>query len=363
MTVKTLPSIPKTQKAIVATDAEGTLRLADDVPVIELEPDSVIVKTAALALNPVDSKMMKGFAEPNHILGFDFAGTVVAVGSGARKDVKVGDRVLGSGDSMFRGRPSGGAFAEYASTIASLTVKLPDDMSFEEGACMGTSMTSAGMALFNCLKIPLPDPHNPTKPSEKAPFVLVSGGSTSTGTMAIQMLRWCNYRVIVTCSPQHNDLVLSYGAEKAFDYRSPTAAQDIRAYTKNSLLYAFDCITTASTMKLCYEAIGRAGGRYAALDPYPESGHTRRIVKPGWILASLVKGRGSSWAAPYGREPDAEALEFGENLLALAQQKINAGQMKSHPARVSSGGFAGVLEGIEMIRRKEVSGFKLVYTV
>lgn len=356
-------TIPKTQTAIVAADAEGNLRIADDVPVIELEPDSVLVKTEALALNPVDSKMLKGFAVKDAILGFDFAGTVVAVGPNVNKDVKVGDRVLGNADSMDGKRPSGGGFAQYASTIASLTLKLPDNMSFADAACISTSLTSAGLALFHSMKISLPALHNPNGPPEKAPFALVSGGSTSTGTMAIQLLKWCNYRVIATCSPQHDDLVLSYGAEKVFDYRSAACAQDIRAYTKNTLAYAIDCITVASTMKLCYEAIGRAGGRYTALDPYPESQQTRRVVKPDWILGSTVKGRGSGWMAPYGREPEQEALKFCERLYALAQKKLDAGHLRNHPAQVRPGGFAGVLDGLDMIRRKEVSGFKLVYMV
>lgn len=352
-------AIPKTQTAIIATDAEGTLEVAHDVAVMELEPDAVLVKTAALAINPVDSKMFKGFAVPGAILGFDFAGTVVAVGSAITKDVKVGDRVLGSADSMDHKRPSGGGFAQYASTPASLTLKLPDNMSFTDAACMSTSLASAGMALWFSMSIP----GTLDKPNEKKPFVLVSGGSTSTGTMAIQLLNMAGFRTIATCSPQHDELVLSFGAEKVFDYKSATCAKDIKEYTKNTLTYAIDCITVASTMKMCYEAIGRAGGRYTALDPFPEAQATRRVVKPDWILGSTVKGRGSGWPAPYGREPDATARSFCEELYAQAQKRLDAGELRNHPAKKMEGGFAGILEGIEMIRRKEVSGFKLVYEV
>jgi NADPH:quinone reductase-like Zn-dependent oxidoreductase len=353
--------IPKTQTAIIAVDANGTLRVSDDVPVIEVEPDSVLVKTVALALNPVDTKMFVGFAVPGAILGYDYAGTVIAIGSEVTMDIKIGDRVLGSGNSMDRDRPSGGAFAQYVSTPAVQTLKIPDDMSFADAACISTSLACAGIALFWSMKVP---GSLSTPATEKnRPFVLISGGSTPTGTMAIQLLKLSNLRPIATCSPQHNDLILSYGAEKVFDYRSATCAQEIRAHTKNALAYALDCITVPSTMKLCYEAIGRAGGRYTALDPYPEALHTRRVVKPDWILGSAAKGRGSAWPAPYGRDPEPEVSTFCGDLFVLAQKRLDAGQIRNHPASVRPGGFAGVLDGIEMIRRKEVSGFKLVYLV
>ncbi|CAI7573982.1 unnamed protein product [Penicillium discolor] len=349
------PSIPKTQTAIIAADEEGTLRISQDVPVIDLEPDSVLVKTAALALNPVDSKMAKGFAVPNAILGFDFAGVVVAIGTG------VGDRVLGTADSMDRKRPSGGGFCQYASTVATQALRLPDDMSFTDAACMGTSLSSAGIALFRSMKVPgsLTAPNSATNP----PHVLVNGGSTSTGTMALQLLKLAGFRPIATCSPSHEELVLSYGAEKTFDYRSADCAKDIRSYTKNALAYAIDCITSNSSMKLCYEAIGRAGGRYTALDPYPEAQPNRKVVKPDWILGSTVKGRGSGWVAPYGRDADPDARIFADELYSGAQKHLLEGKLKNHPAKVMSGEFSGILEGLEMIRRKEVSGFKLVYEV
>ncbi|KAH6677228.1 hypothetical protein B0J14DRAFT_689460 [Halenospora varia] len=136
-----------------------------------------------------------------------------------------------------------------------------------------------------------------------------------------------------------------------------------RAYTNNALAYALDCITVAPTMKLCYEAIGRAGGRYTALDPFPEAQHTRRVIKPDWILGSVSKGHGSTWPAPYGRGPEPEALDFAEELLKQAQKDLDSGEIRNHPARVRPGGLTGVLDGIEIIRRNEVSGFKLVYLV
>lgn len=102
------------------------------------------------------------------------------------KDLKVGDRVCGSADGMSKARPLGGAFAEYVSLPGDLALKIPEGMSFETAAALGTALASAGMALFYSLKIPytLLD-----KPSEKPFPVLIYGGSSATGTMALQLVK------------------------------------------------------------------------------------------------------------------------------------------------------------------------------
>ena len=80
------------------------------------------------------------------------------------------------------------------------------------------------------------------------------------------------YTPIVTCSPENNALCENYGAVACFDYRSPTCGADIRDYTANNLAFVFDTVTDASTMRMCYEAIGSSGGRYVVL----EATHMRR---------------------------------------------------------------------------------------
>lgn len=93
------------------------------------------------------------------------------------------------------------------------------------------------------------------------------------------------------CSPRNYDLVKSYGAVEAFDYNSPSCASDIRTYTKNSLRYALDTITNAASMKLCYTAIGRAGGKYNALDLLPDQSSMRNTVKADWVMSITLSGK------------------------------------------------------------------------
>lgn len=161
-------------------------------------------------------------------------------------------------------RPQSGAFAEYVTVDGGMTLKLPDDMSFEVGAGMPLRIATSAMALFHSLRLPS---SLLEKPAEEPFDVLVYGGATSTGTMAIQLLKRCGLRVITTCSPRNFDLVRSYGADECFDYSSPTCGADISAFTSNALDYALDCITEESTMKICYQALGRCGGK--CISPTP----------------------------------------------------------------------------------------------
>ena len=110
----------------------------------------------------------------------------------------------------------------------------------------------------------------------------------------------------------------------------------------------------------CYAAIGRAGGRYVSLDPYPEHAATRKVVKADWVLGPTIFGDGCSWPSPYGRAADPELRQYGVHLWAVVQKLIDEGRLRHHPLRVLDGGFQAVLDGIELVRRGSVSGEKIV---
>ena len=185
-----MPSIPiplpSTQTAIVALGS-GQLAIQHDAPVPTLAADMVLVKSAAVAINPADAKMLDFSAAAGAIHGYDFAGTIVALGADAPAHLAVGDRVAGLVHGMNALRPEIGAFAEYVGATGHLLLKIPDIMSFEDAATLGTGVATAGLALFKELNLP----GTLEQPTQKArrPFVLVCGGSTATGTRALQMLK------------------------------------------------------------------------------------------------------------------------------------------------------------------------------
>ena len=178
--------VPVTQTAIVGL-SNGELGISQDVQVPELEQDMIMVKNVAVALNPVDTKMTGSLASSGAISGMDFAGTVEAIGSNAQTPtpIAIGDRVCGAVQGMHSLTPRVGAFAEYVGATGFVSMKIPERLSFEEGASLGSGIGTIGLALFRSLEIP----GYPTKPATKPKEVLVYGGSTATGTMAIQLIK------------------------------------------------------------------------------------------------------------------------------------------------------------------------------
>ncbi|KAJ5517638.1 Alcohol dehydrogenase superfamily zinc-type [Penicillium expansum] len=122
-------------------------------------------------------------------------------------------------------------------------------MIFEEAATLGLGATTAALGLYQCLRLPIPAS---LVHGEKKTLVLIYGGSTATGTLAIQFAKLSGYEVITTCSPRYFDRVKDLGADVAFDYNDPKSANMINDYTNDCLTLAFDTIS---------------GGDYSALLP------------------------------------------------------------------------------------------------
>jgi NADPH:quinone reductase-like Zn-dependent oxidoreductase len=351
---------PKHQTALIGTLDNG-IQLSNDAPIPDAKGDFVLVRTKAVSVNPVDTKMTGSYITAGAVAGFDFAGVVERVGPEATKcDIKVGDRVFSVVLGMNPNDPSVGAFAEYTAAAEWTLLKLPSSMSFEEGASIGISFMTTGLALFRSLGLP----GNPLEPSTQRLPVLVFGGSSSTGTAAIQLVKLAGFEPVVTCSPHNFDLVRAYGASVVFDYKAPECTETIRKYTKNGLRFALDCISTTASMDFCYRALGRAGGKYTALEPYSEAvAQRRKMVKPDWVMGPQMMGREIGWPKPHWRPASPEIGAFGATWTMTLQRLLDKGLIRPHPILLKQGGLREVLGGIEDIRSKKISGKKLVYAL
>ncbi|TLD22707.1 hypothetical protein PspLS_07023 [Pyricularia sp. CBS 133598] len=343
---------PATQPGLVV-DEHDQVTIRRDCPFPFLPADQVLVRVKAVGVNPSDTKMRGSFAVPYAILGADFAGEVVAVGAEVT-DVVVGDRVCGAQNELFKSTPERGAFATYNTTRGNIWMKIPEGVSTEAAASLPVGLCTAGLAL-KLLGLPLPD-----RPVDRPAHVLVYGGSTATATIAIQLLKLSGLIPIAVCSPKNFQLAKSNGAEEVFDRHDKECAQKIKTYTKGNLKHALDCITSVESTVLCFAAIGRAGGKYVALDPWQEHAATRKVVKTDFTVGPRVFGEGCTWPKPYGSEPDQDLEEFGMHLWDVARKLLVEGKLKSHPLRVLDGGFEAIMAGMELIREKKLSGEKIV---
>ena len=162
-------------------------RLDDNFPIPVCRPDTVLCRVRAVALNPVDAKMADYSANPGALGGNDFAGDVVQVGEKVSR-FTVGDRIFAMTFGLNPSDYTSGAFGDYALATADLACKIPEGMSYEEASSLGISLGTAGAALFQMLRLPLSKLEDRKTQAEKVP-ALVSGGATSTGTIAIQLLK------------------------------------------------------------------------------------------------------------------------------------------------------------------------------
>ena len=119
-----------------------------DLPDSTPAPTQVLVKVAAVAVNPIDTYIRSGaVAMPltfPYILGCDLAGTVVSCGADVRA-FKPGDRVWGSNQGLF-GRP--GTFAEFAAVDERWLYPTPSGQPDAEAAAGALVGITAHMGLF-----------------------------------------------------------------------------------------------------------------------------------------------------------------------------------------------------------------------
>jgi NADPH:quinone reductase-like Zn-dependent oxidoreductase len=171
------------------------------------------------------------------------------------------------------------------------------------------------------------------------------------------------YTPIATCSPHNFPLVRKYGAAAAFDYRSPTCADDIRNFTGRTLSRVLDVITDARSQMLCDNVFGRGGGMYAVLElPDPESPLAKkRTVKTEFVVGLAAIGKEVALSGGYERPADARVRARSAHEFSVVQRLWDESKLQSHPAKVvSPGGFPSILEGIETLRDGGTSGEKLV---
>lgn len=182
--------LPTTQTAIVAKQGAPPNHLAIQRfrPLSKIEPDQILVKNVAVALNPCDWKMPDNFPEPGATDGSDFAGIVAQVGAEVTQHFKIGDRVAGAVHGSNPADHLSGSFGQWVAGTADIMMKVPSHVSWEQAAAVGgTAFATLGLVFFDSMKLAF----TPDKPAtqEQSFFVLVYGGGTATGTMAIQLLK------------------------------------------------------------------------------------------------------------------------------------------------------------------------------
>ncbi|HSI24706.1 MAG TPA: zinc-binding alcohol dehydrogenase family protein [Methylotenera sp.] len=176
------------------------------LPMPALQALDVLVKVAAIAVNPVDTKVHKPKDKVEltpKVLGWDATGEVVEMGAQVTK-FKVGDMVYYSGDIT---RP--GCNAEYQVMDERIVAHRPSTLSAEQAAALPLTAITAWEALFDRLGIAQESSNNQAK------SLLIIGGAGGVGSIAIQLAKVvAGLHVIATASrPETRAWVKSLGAD------------------------------------------------------------------------------------------------------------------------------------------------------
>jgi len=245
------------QKSLPIDDPRSLVDI--DLPKPVAKGRDLLVEVRAISVNPVDTKVRRR-AEPEaggwKVLGWDVAGTVVAVGPEA-KTFKPGDAVFYAGAIT---RP--GANAEYHLIDERIVGRKPAKLDWIEAAALPLTSITAWEVLFDRLDIrkPVPGASN---------LLLIVGGAGGVGSMAIQFARkLTDATVIATASrPETRQWALDLGAHHVVDHSKPLAAE-VAALGLGAPAFVFSTTNTDKHLAEIVKLIAPQG-RFGLIDDPP----------------------------------------------------------------------------------------------
>jgi NADPH2:quinone reductase len=203
--------IPDVMRAVeIASDH---LRIASR-PTPRPGKGEVLVKVAAAGVNRPDVLQRKGLYPPppgaSDIPGLEIAGTVVAAGQGSTH--LIGTKVCAL--------VAGGGYADYCVAPAGTCLPVPEVLRMTEAAAMPETLFTVWINLFE------------RGFASDGDTVLVHGGTSGIGTMAIRLGTLFGLEVIVTCgSDEKCAAAIDLGAAHAINYQTTDFVDAVQRWT------------------------------------------------------------------------------------------------------------------------------------
>lgn len=293
MQAVTIPE-PGGPEALVSTQV--------DTP--EPGPGQVRVKVAAAGLNRADVLQRRGFYPPppgeTDIPGLEVSGVVDAVGESVTEWLP-GDEVCAL--------LAGGGYAEYVVVPAGQVLPLPRGVTIEDAAALPEAACTvwSNLVLVGGLTA--------------GEWLLVHGGSSGIGTMAVQIARALGARVAVTAgSAEKLDTCRELGAEILVNYREDDFADEVRAGTNG---HGADVILDIMGAKYLHRNVSTlaTGGRLVIIGM---QGGTRGELD----IATLLSRRASVHATALRARPAAEKAVIVSEVRRHVWPMIAAGTVR-----------------------------------
>jgi len=194
--------------------------LGERAPKERAKENEIQIQVHAAGVNRADLYQSRGsYAPPpgaSQVLGLEVAGEIVQVGPDAGKGSQgfnVGDRVMAL--------LTGGGYAQHAVARSELVLKIPHGMSFVEAAALPEALFTVWLDLYMEAGL------------NAGETILIHGGSSGIGTLAIQIAKALGSKVYVTARNQEKCTVCKkLGADAAIEYPKEDFVQSILSVTQ-----------------------------------------------------------------------------------------------------------------------------------
>ncbi len=277
------------------TGAPEVIRYGD-LPTPTPKLGEVLVKVAAVAVNPIDTYIRSGAVSmplpKPFIPGCDLAGIVEEVGANVKR-LKKGDRVWGSNQGLL-GRQ--GTFAEFAAVEERWLYPTPAGVSDEQAAAAALTGITAHLGLFERARL---------QPGE---VVYVNGGTGGVGAMVVQMAKAIGAKVITTVgSTEKAAICKKWGADLVLNYQTDKIPDGVRDFTQNQGVNVWyetqrepDLLTTVDLMARRGRMILMAGRQARPVFPVGPF-YTRDLAMHGFAMFNAPAEEQQGCAADINR--------------------------------------------------------------
>ena len=310
-------------------------------------PHEILVKNELISLNPIESKIAKLALLPvpyPNILGLSYGGSVEAIGS-AVANFQVGDKVAVRKRFTQTGMKYG-AFQRYVVAGDDTASKIPAGVDLSTPVGLIANLSTV-VGLFGVrLGLNRPALKGPAVAQHKR--ILIYGGTSSVGSLAIQWVTQAGYDIVTTSSPKHKDFVEGLGAIHVVDHRQELVSliKDLTGH--GPYHYVVDTIGLPQTVALNAQVVAAQGGGkvYATLPPFgPEQ-------LPDGVIREFA-----SWPDIF----DEDKTHLEEWIYKTWFPQVLAdSRVVAHPVEKVSGGLkSGVNTALDKLL-SGVSGVKLV---
>ena len=181
-------------------------------------PGEILIRVAAAGVNRPDVAQRSGSYPPppgaSDLPGLEVAGEVVAVGTNAGKH-RLGDKVM----SLV----AGGGYAQYCLAQDAQATAVPAGLSMQEAGATPETLMTVWHNVFERGAL------------QAGETLLIHGGSSGIGTMAIQLAKAFGARVIVTVGSQGKaDACIKLGADRAINYKTEDFVAEVKTATSGA---------------------------------------------------------------------------------------------------------------------------------